>query len=75
MKREQILRNRLEMAQHILLCYSANYAMDTPMKGCETEYRGALEEVQMLEVWLKEFRRLPFGNGKYPVCRYAVATP
>ena len=30
MKREQFLRNRLEMASHNLMCYSANYSMTEP---------------------------------------------
>ncbi len=57
MTREQILRNRLEMAQHNLYCFSADYSMDTPKEGSETEYKEALEEVGLLKAWLKEFRR------------------
>lgn len=56
MKREQFLRNRLEMASHNLMCYSANYSMTEPKEGFEAEYKEASEEVEMLQAWIKEFR-------------------
>ncbi len=55
MKREQFLRNRLEMASHNLMCYSANYSMTEPKEGFEAEYKEASEEVEMLQAWIKEF--------------------
>lgn len=55
MKREQFLRNRLEMASHNLMCYSADYSMTEPKEGFEAEYKEASEEVEMLQAWLKEF--------------------
>lgn len=56
MKREQFLRNSLEMASHNLMCYSASYAMTEPKEGFEAEYKEASEEVEMLQAWIKEFR-------------------
>lgn len=55
MTRELILRNRLEMAQHNLLCYSANYLCTTPKEGQEDQFKEAAKEVEMLTAWLKEF--------------------
>jgi len=55
MTRETFLREKLEMASHNLMCYSKNYAMDTPKEGYEERYREAGAEVEMLKVWLKEF--------------------
>ena len=49
MTREMILRNRLEMASHNLLCYSANYLCDTPKDGMEEEHKEAAAEVEMLK--------------------------
>lgn len=46
MKREQFLRNRLEMASPNLMCYSANYSMTEPKEGFEAEYKEASEEVE-----------------------------
>jgi len=45
------------MAAHNLQCYSANWAMDTPKEGYESEHKEAAEEVEMLQTWLKEFQR------------------
>lgn len=56
MKREQFLRNCLELTSHNLMCYSASYAMTEPKAGFEAEYKEASEEVEMLQAWLKEFR-------------------
>ncbi|MCD7948283.1 MAG: hypothetical protein LUG13_08350 [Oscillospiraceae bacterium] len=56
MTREKILRDRLEMASHNLLCYSENLLMDKPKAGYEAEHKAAAEEVEMLQVWLKEFQ-------------------
>ena len=55
MTREWILRNRLEMASHNLMCYSKNYLMDTPKDGCEVQHKEAAAEVELLTAWLKEF--------------------
>jgi hypothetical protein len=55
MTREQILRDRLEMAKHNLYCYAANYLGTIPKEGFEAEYKQATAEVKMLETWLKEF--------------------
>jgi hypothetical protein len=57
MTREIILRNRLQMAEHNLQCYSANYLCTVPKEGHETEYEETAAEVEMLKVWLKEFHR------------------
>ena len=54
MTRETILRNRLEMASHNLMIYSANWLMDKPDVGCEQEHAEAAAEVQILLEWLKE---------------------
>lgn len=56
MTREMILRNRLKMAEHNLHCFSADYLGSTPKEGMEAEHTEAAAEVEMLEVWLKEFR-------------------
>lgn len=55
MTRKQILEKRLEMATHNLLCSSSNYAMDEPKPGSEDAFKEALEEVELLRVWLREF--------------------
>jgi len=55
MTREMILRDRLDMACHNLLCYSETYLMDTPKAGYEKKHAEAAAEVEMLEDWLKEF--------------------
>jgi len=57
MTRETILRNRLEMASHNLLCCSANYLCTIPKDDMEVEYGEAAAEVEMLTTWLKEFHR------------------
>ncbi|MCL2704426.1 MAG: hypothetical protein FWE91_12620 [Defluviitaleaceae bacterium] len=57
MTRELILRNRLEMANHNLYCYSGNYLCTIPKQGKEKEFIEATAEVAMLEAWLKEFHR------------------
>jgi len=54
MTRETILRNRLDMASHNLLCCSANYLCTVPKVGMEAEHRQAADEVEILEAWLKE---------------------
>jgi hypothetical protein len=56
MTREKLLRNQLEMAKHNLCCYSADYLNTTPKAGMEAEHKEAAAEVEMLEIWLKEFR-------------------
>ena len=53
--RESILRERLEMAQHNLLCYSKTYLCNAPMEGKENEFKKSLAEIEILKAWLKEF--------------------
>lgn len=55
MTRREILKNRLEMARHNLYCASDDYAMSRAKEGYEAEYKEALEEVKILESWVKEF--------------------
>ena len=55
MTREKILRDRLEMASHNLMCYSVNLLMDTPKAGYEKQHKEAATEVEMLKAWLNEF--------------------
>ena len=55
MSRESILRERLEMAQHNLLCYSKSYLCNAPNEGMENEYKKSLAEVEILKAWVKEF--------------------
>ena len=55
MTRETILRKALEMAQHNLCCYSANYLNTTPKKGYEKQFEENSKEAEIIETWLKEF--------------------
>lgn len=55
MTREMILRNRLEMSEHNLYCYSKNYICTEPKDGKEKEFKKAAAEVEMLKDWLREF--------------------
>lgn len=57
MTREQILRSHLEMARHNLGSYSKGWSLDKPKEGYETEYKDTIEEIHLLETWLKEFHR------------------
>jgi len=62
MTREMILRNRLEMASHNLMCYSETYAMQTPKADYEEQHKEATAEVDILKTWLKEFHNTRIGS-------------
>jgi hypothetical protein len=53
--RENFLRDRLEMAQHNLDCYSSNFSCTSPKEGMENQHKETAAEVEMLRTWLKEF--------------------
>jgi hypothetical protein len=55
MTREQILRDRLEMAKHNLYCYAANHLGTVAKEGFEAEHKQAAAEIELLEAWLREF--------------------
>jgi hypothetical protein len=55
MTREMLLRNRLDMVSHNLLCCSANYLLSEPKPGMEKEFTEAAAEVEMIKAWLNEF--------------------
>lgn len=54
MERIDILKARLEMASHNLLCYSSNYLMSVPKLGHETDWQDAQDEIALLEQMIKE---------------------
>ena len=62
MTREQLLRDRLEMAKHNLYCYAANHLGTIPKEGFEAEHKQAAAEIEMLEAWLREFPRTRIGS-------------
>lgn len=61
MTRLDILQEAYEMAQHNLLCYSADYSMERPRKTSLREWKKAKEEVEILKVWIEELER----EGRY----------
>lgn len=71
MTREMILRNRLEMVEHNLYCYSKNYICTVPKDGYEKEFNEAATEVEMLKDWLKEFN--PNHNPAKCTANLAIA--
>jgi hypothetical protein len=54
MNKLDILKSRLEMAAHNLMCCSINYSMDTPNPRYEKEWRAAKDEVALLGNWIVE---------------------
>lgn len=54
MTKRDVLQKAIEMANHNVFCYSANYLMTEPKAGYEKEHKEAVEELQILESILQE---------------------
>lgn len=49
MTEKELLKKYYDIASHNLLCYSANYFMDTPKNGFEKDWKEAKAECELLE--------------------------
>lgn len=49
MNGQKTFKEKWEMANHNLLCYSATYWMNSPKPGFEKEWKNAYEEVGALK--------------------------
>ena len=61
-RRYTILKDRLDMCYHNLMCYSTNLLMDTPKPEWSNEWHEALAEIKTIESWLDDTE---FNNEKW----------
>ena len=58
----EYLRERREMADHNLFCYSATYAMDRPKEGCEKEFAEAVRDGEIVDELMALAAKKPRGE-------------